>query len=99
MGDDQRRSHQADRRLYAAQAEGREECFRRSADHRLRGGEEDREVCDPAARDAQAEAQGRTEGGQEGDVREGGEGRGEARLQGGESLPREGSQGLDLSYS
>merc|ERR1711862_996731 len=31
------------------------------------------------------------------DVREGGEGGGEACLEGGEGLPREGSQGLDLS--
>merc|ERR1711924_97969 len=48
--------------------------------------------------DAEAEAQARTEGGQEDDVREGGEGGGEACLEGGEGLPREGSQGLDLSH-
>merc|ERR1712046_500940 len=41
--------------------------------------------------------QARTEGGQEDDVREGGEGGGEACLEGGEGLLREGSQGLDLS--
>merc|ERR1712094_134296 len=39
----------------------------------------------------------RTEGGQEDDVREGGQGGGEACLEGGEGLPREGSQGPDLS--
>merc|ERR1712146_736013 len=66
--------------------------------NRLRRGEEDREVRDPAAHDAEAEAQARTEGGQEDDVREGGEGGGEACLEGGEGLPREGSQGLDLSH-
>merc|ERR1712196_314541 len=58
--------------------QGREGCVRRPADHRLRGGEEDRKVRDPAAHDAEAEAQGRTEGGHEDDVREGGEGGGEA---------------------
>merc|ERR1719311_1918218 len=67
------------------------------ADHRLRRGEEDREVRDPATHDAEAEAPARTEGGQEDDVREGGEGGGEACLEGCEGLPREGSQGLDLS--
>merc|ERR1712196_645364 len=42
--------------------------------------------------------QARAEGGHEGDVREGGEGGGETRLEGGEGLPREGAQGLDLSH-
>merc|ERR1711904_384831 len=88
---------EADCCVYAAQDEGREGCLRRPADHRLRRGEEDREVRDPATHDAEAEAQARTEGGQEDDVREGGEGGGEACLEGCESLPREGSQGLDLS--
>merc|ERR1712054_175161 len=80
-GDDRRRSDEEDRRVYAAQDEGREGCARRPADHRLRGGEEDREVRYPATYDA--EAQARTEGGQEDDVREGGEGGGEACLKGG----------------
>merc|ERR1711934_949132 len=93
--DDWRRSDEEDCRAYAAQDEGREGCPRRPADHRLRRGEEDREVRDPATHDA--EAQARTEGGQEDYVREGGEGGGEACLEGGEGLPREGSQGLDLS--
>merc|ERR1712017_60908 len=97
-GDDRRRSDEEDCRVYAAQDEGREGCPRRPADHRLRRGEEDREVRDPATHDAEAEAQARTEGGQEDDVREGGEGGGEACLEGGEGLPREGSQGLDLSH-
>merc|ERR1719463_1001281 len=56
-----------------------------------------REVRDPATHDAEAEAQARTEGGQKDDVREGGEGGGDACLEGCEGLPREGSQGLDLS--
>merc|ERR1711941_187068 len=68
---------------------GSEGCVRRPADHRLRGGEEDREVCHSPAHDAQVEAQARTEGGHEGDVREGGEGGGETRLEGGEGFPRE----------
>merc|ERR1711985_87925 len=84
-------------RDHAAQDEGREGCARRPAEHRLRRGEEDREVRHPAAHDAEAEAQARTEGRQEDDVREGGEGGGEACLESGEGLPREGSQGLDLS--
>merc|ERR1719243_28600 len=66
--------------VYAAQDEGREGCPRRPADHRLRRGEEDREVRDPATHDAEAEAQARTEGGQEDDVREGGEGGGACLL-------------------
>merc|ERR1719231_576766 len=37
---------------------------RSPADHRLRGGEEDREVCHSPAHDAQVEAQARTEGGE-----------------------------------
>merc|ERR1712054_85032 len=86
-GDDRRRSDEEDRRVYAAQDEGREGCARRPANHRLRGGEEDREVRYPATYDAEAEAQARTEGGQEDDVREGGEGGGEACLEGGEGLP------------
>ena len=47
--------------------------------------------------DAGAQAQACAEGGHQGDVREGGEGGGEARVEGGEGLAREGSQGLDLS--
>merc|ERR1711985_13906 len=82
----------------AAQEQGREGCVRRPADHRLRRGEEDREVCHSPAHDAQVEAQARAEGGHEGDVRERGEGSGETRLEGGEGLPREGAQGLDLSH-
>merc|ERR1711907_283965 len=88
-GDDRRRSDEEDRRIHAAQDEGREGCARRPADHRYSRGEEDREVRDPAAHDAEAEAQARTEGG---------EGGGEPCLEGGEGLPREGSQGLDLSH-
>merc|ERR1712098_928163 len=85
--------------VHAAQEQGREGCVRRPADHRLRGGEEDREVRHSPAHDPEAEAQARTEGGHEDDVREGGEGGGETRLEGGEGLPREGAQGLDLSHS
>merc|ERR1719231_1095761 len=86
------------RRDHAAQEQGREGCVRRPADRRLRGGEEDREVCHSPAHDAQVEAQARTEGGHQGDVREGGEGGGETRLEGGEGFPRESTQGLDLSH-
>ena len=42
--------------------------------------------------DAGAQAQACAEGGHQGDVREGGEGGGEARVEGGKGLPREGSQ-------
>merc|ERR1711869_27967 len=54
--DDRRRSDEEDCRVYTAQDEGREGCPRRPADHRLRRGEEDREVRDPATHDAEAEA-------------------------------------------
>ena len=91
---------------------------RRPADYRLRRGEEDQEVRHPQATDAGAQAQACAEGGHQGDLREGGEGGGEARttasswrppcpyelhrrfeerVEGGEGLARQGSQGLDLS--
>merc|ERR1711900_124560 len=78
---------------------GAEECqgrVRRACEYCQRGGEEDREVRDPAPRDAEAQAQACDEGGQEDDVREGSEGRSEAREEDREGLPREGPQGLHL---
>merc|ERR1712054_59739 len=59
-------------------------------------GEEEREVHDPAAGGPEAEAQAREEGGDEGDVRQGGARGGQAREQGGQGIPRQGAQGLDL---
>merc|ERR1712118_169623 len=50
--DDRRRADEEDCLDYATQDEGREGCLRRPADHRLRRGEEDREVRDPATHDA-----------------------------------------------
>merc|ERR1719263_2745883 len=55
-------------------------------------GGEDGEVRDPAACDAEAEAQEGHEGWGEDDVRQGGEGGGEAREEGCEGLPRQGPQ-------
>merc|ERR1711881_501380 len=63
---------------------------------RDRGGEEDREVCRPPAGDAEAEAQARHEGGEEDHVRQGSEGGGEAREEGGEGIPREDLEKLGL---
>merc|ERR1711959_456770 len=62
----------------------------------LRGGREERAVHDPAAGDAEAEAQARTEGRDEDDVRKGGAGGSEARQEGGEGLPCQGPEGLHL---
>merc|ERR1712072_1650166 len=64
---------------------------------RLRGGGEDREVRDPAGGYAEAEAQGRDEGGEEDDVRQGGDGCGQEGFHGGQGLCRQAAQGLDLS--
>merc|ERR1711869_102979 len=79
------------------EAEGREGGLQRAERDRPVGGEEEREVHGPAAGDAEAEAQAREEGGDEGDVREGGARGGQAREQGGQGLRRQGAQGLDLS--
>ena len=105
-------------RVHAAQAKEGGTGVRRLADYRLRGGEENQEVRHPQATDAGAQAQACAEGGHQGDLREGGEGGGEARtaasswrppcpyelhrrfeerVEGGEGLARQGSQGLDLS--
>ena len=99
QGDDGRCGRPKDRRGHAPQAEGREGGACGTEHHRVRGGEEDREVRDPAARDAQVEAQARAEGGQEAHVREGGEGGGEARVEGGEGLRGVGPQEVGLSHS
>merc|ERR1711918_4438 len=62
----------------------------------LQGGGKDGEVRDPAAGDAEAEAQARTQGRDEDDVRQGGAGGSKARQQGGQGLPRQGPQRLHL---
>merc|ERR1711977_132037 len=80
-----------------AEAEGREGGLQRAERDRPVGGEEEREVHDPAAGGPEAEAQAREEGGDEGDVRQGGARGGQAREQGGQGIPRQGAQGLDLS--
>merc|ERR1711937_19526 len=98
-GDDRGRSHEEDRGVRGSQTEGgggRACCVDCRRNCR---GEEDGEVRDPAGLYAQAEAQARAEGGEEDDVREGGEGCGEAGHEGGEGLCREGLEGLDLSDS
>merc|ERR1712058_130417 len=87
---------EGNRRADRAQAEERQGRVRCACEHCQRGGEEDREVRDPAPRDVEAQAQACDEGGQEDDVREGNEGRSETREEDREGLPREGPQGLHL---
>merc|ERR1712139_441876 len=86
-----------DRGEDAAEGDGCEGGVHRAERDRPGGGEEDREVHDPAAGDAEAEAQAREEGGEEGDVREGGARGGKACEQGGQGIRRQGAQGLDLN--
>merc|ERR1711948_102304 len=62
----------------------------------LQGDSEHSQVRDPAAGDAEAEGQARNEGGQEDDVRQGGEGGGEEGEECGQGVPGQGPQGLDL---
>merc|ERR1719473_633373 len=62
----------------------------------LRRGGQDGAVHDPAAGEAEVEAQARTEGRHKDDVRKGGAGGSEARQQGGQGLPRQGPEGLHL---
>merc|ERR1711988_2031723 len=92
-----RRDRCKDRGEDGAEAEGREGSLHRAERDRPGGGAEEREVHDPAAGGAEAEAQALEEGGEEGDVREGGARGGQAREQGGQGIPRQGAQGLDLS--
>merc|ERR1711907_855649 len=75
----------------AEDSQGRVQCALRDCPDRSKP---HAEFQNPAHRDAEAQAQACEEGREEDDVREGGEGRGEAREEGRESLRREGAQGF-----
>merc|ERR1719428_576751 len=79
-----------------AEAQAGARGVRRTQGGRLPGGGEDGAIHDPAAGEAEAEAQARTEGRDADDVRKGGAGGSKARQQGCEGLPGQGPERLHL---